>query len=203
VTALRKGPNGDFVYVVNEDRTVALRNVTRGEAGVDNVAITNGLELGEQVVTEGGDRLKDGARVQTSVERPAGAASGAASGGRGRRGGSGASGAGGAHGAGSDAAAAATPAGSGAGSGAASARGPGPAAPVATAPSTPATAAPIALPTAEQRQRLLDQAKDDPEQLERRKRFLEALDRGDAAALERWQQMAARRREGGGSGPAQ
>jgi len=92
VTALRHGPNGDFVYVVNEDKTVALRNVTRGEAGVDDVAIATGLELGEQVVTEGGDRLKDGARVQTSVDRPAGAASGAASGARGRRG-NGASGA--------------------------------------------------------------------------------------------------------------
>ncbi len=77
VTALRHGPNGDFVYVVGEDKTVALRNVTRGEAGVDNVAIATGLALGEQVVTEGGDRLKDGARVQTSVDRPAGAASGA------------------------------------------------------------------------------------------------------------------------------
>jgi len=96
VTALRHGPSGDFVYVVNEDKTVALRNVTRGEAGVDNVAITTGLELGEQVVTEGGDRLKEGSKVQTSVDRPAGAASGAASGGRGRRGfgASGASGAG-------------------------------------------------------------------------------------------------------------
>jgi membrane fusion protein, multidrug efflux system len=67
VTALRHGPNGDFVYVVNEDRTVSLRNVTRGEAGVDDIAIAIGLELGEQVVTEGGDRLKDGARIQTSV----------------------------------------------------------------------------------------------------------------------------------------
>jgi multidrug efflux system membrane fusion protein len=58
-----------------------------------------------------------------------------------------------------------------------------------------------ALPTPEQRQRMLDAVKDDPEQLERRKRFLEALDHGDAAALERWQQMAARRREGGGPTP--
>ena len=93
VTALRHGPNGDFVYVVNEDKTVSLRNVTRGEAGVDNVSIASGLELGEQVVTEGGDRLKDGARIQTSVDRPAGAASGAASGARGGRRGQGASGA--------------------------------------------------------------------------------------------------------------
>ena len=201
VTALRHGPNGDFVYVVGDDKTVALRAVTRGEAGVDNVAITRGLALGEPVVTEGGDRLKDGARVQTSVDRPAGAASGAASGGRGRRD----RGASAAHG--GDAAGASGAAAAAAGSGAAA---PGVAvaaadaaasrAPAASGPATPA--AQVALPTPEQRQRLLDAAKDDPQQLERRKRFLEALDRGDAAALERWQQQqAAKRREGGSVAP--
>ena len=82
VTALRHGPTGDFVYVLNSDSTVALRNVTRGEANVDTVAITIGLEAGEQVITEGADRLKDGARVQTAADRPAGAASGASAPGR-------------------------------------------------------------------------------------------------------------------------
>jgi multidrug efflux system membrane fusion protein len=77
VTALRHGPNGDFVYVVNPQRVVALRPVTAGISGVSDVAITKGLAVGEQVVTEGGDRLKDGARVQTSADRPAGPASGA------------------------------------------------------------------------------------------------------------------------------
>jgi membrane fusion protein, multidrug efflux system len=48
---------------------------------------------------------------------------------------------------------------------------------------------------------MLDAAKNDPEQLERRKRFLDALDHGDAAALARWQQMGARRRDGGGAAP--
>ncbi|MHB8668679.1 MAG: efflux RND transporter periplasmic adaptor subunit, partial [Burkholderiales bacterium] len=72
VTALRHGPNGDFVYVVNPQRVVALRPVTAGISGVTDVAITKGLAVGEQVVTEGGDRLKDGARVQTSADRPAG-----------------------------------------------------------------------------------------------------------------------------------
>ena len=71
VIALRHGPNGDFVYVVNADRTVSLRNVTAGVSGVNDVAITTGLALGEVVVTEGGDRLKDGAKIQTSAERPA------------------------------------------------------------------------------------------------------------------------------------
>ena len=71
VIALRHGPSGDFVYVVNADRTVTLRNVTAGISGVNDVAITKGLAVGEQVVTEGGDRLKDGAKIQTSADRPA------------------------------------------------------------------------------------------------------------------------------------
>ena len=109
VTALRHGPNGDYVYVLKVDSTVAQRTVTRGESSVDNVAITSGLAAGEQVVTEGGDRLKDGARVQTTVDRPAappaGAASGERRGHRGERGGAGGGGrreggAGGAEGAG-------------------------------------------------------------------------------------------------------
>ncbi|MBO9513359.1 MAG: efflux RND transporter periplasmic adaptor subunit [Variovorax sp.] len=71
VTAVRTGPNGPFVYVVNEDRTVSMRQVKRGEATVDLVAITDGVKEGELVVTEGGDRLKDGARVQLQGEKPA------------------------------------------------------------------------------------------------------------------------------------
>lgn len=166
VTALRHGPNGDFVYVVNADNTVALRNVTRGEASVDDIAIATGLELGEQVVTEGGDRLKEGSRIKTSVERPPGA--GASTGARSDR--------------------------------LASAPLPSPAS--VAAASSP-SAAHRALPTPEQRQRMLDSVKDNPEQLERRKRFLEALDRGDPAALERWQQMETHRRDGGGAPPSQ
>jgi multidrug efflux system membrane fusion protein len=50
---------------------------------------------------------------------------------------------------------------------------------------------------------MLDSAKDDPEQFARRKKFLEDLDKGDPAALERWQRMGDRtggpRREGGGA----
>jgi multidrug efflux system membrane fusion protein len=86
VTALRHGPNGDFVYVLGDDRTVSQAAVTQGVSTVDSVQITQGLEVGERVITEGGDRLKDGAKVQL----PGDAASGP------RRGASGASGASGA-----------------------------------------------------------------------------------------------------------
>jgi membrane fusion protein, multidrug efflux system len=94
VTALRTGPNGDFVYVLNDDRTVTFRAVQRGVATNDVIAVTKGLQAGERVVTEGGDRLKDGARVQLASERPASGASGAFGGRRGASGASGASGSG-------------------------------------------------------------------------------------------------------------
>jgi multidrug efflux system membrane fusion protein len=76
VNAVRHGGNGDYVYVVNTaDRKVALRAVKRGQATVDKVQIVSGLEAGEKVVTEGADRLKDGASVTLPGEarRPGGA----------------------------------------------------------------------------------------------------------------------------------
>jgi len=77
VTAVRHGSGGDFVYVLNPaERTVAQRPVQRGQATVDKIEIVSGLKPGEQVITEGGDRLKDGARVNLPTDRPAGAAGG-------------------------------------------------------------------------------------------------------------------------------
>ncbi len=180
VTALRHGPNGDFVYIVNDDHTVSMRSVRSGLAGVDDVEITQGLAVGEQVVTEGGDRLKDGARVLTSADHAAGGASGAR-GGHGRHGAASAAG------------------GGGAGRPASGGGAPSSAAPGARTGAAAVPAEPLALPTAEQRQRMLDAVKDDPEQLTRRQQFLEALDRGDPAALQRWRQLASHRREGAGA----
>jgi multidrug efflux system membrane fusion protein len=71
VTALRHGSNGDFVYVLNTvERTASLRPVTRGQATVDKVEITSGLRVGEKVITEGADRLKDGAKVTLPGDKP-------------------------------------------------------------------------------------------------------------------------------------
>jgi multidrug efflux system membrane fusion protein len=67
-SAVRRGaPNGvvsTFVYVVNPDHTVKVRPVTLGVVDGERVAVTQGLSAGEVVVTEGGDRLRDGAEVQ-------------------------------------------------------------------------------------------------------------------------------------------
>ncbi len=65
--AVRRGaPNGvvtTFVYVVGSDRTVKVRPVTLGVVDGERVAVTKGINIGEVVVTEGGDRLRDGAQV--------------------------------------------------------------------------------------------------------------------------------------------
>jgi multidrug efflux system membrane fusion protein len=78
VAALRHGNEGDFVFVLNPDRTVSQRPVTAGQATVDKVQIATGLKPGEQVVTEGADRLKDGARVTLPGDAPAAGPGGAA-----------------------------------------------------------------------------------------------------------------------------
>jgi multidrug efflux system membrane fusion protein len=73
VTALRHASKGDYVFVVNAaDRTVAQRAVKRGQATADKVEIVSGLSAGEQVITEGADRLNDGDKVTLPGDNPAG-----------------------------------------------------------------------------------------------------------------------------------
>lgn len=63
VNAVRHGAKGDFVWILKEDKTVTMRSITRGEATVDKVQIASGVQAGEKVITEGADRLKEGAHV--------------------------------------------------------------------------------------------------------------------------------------------
>lgn len=72
VTALRHGSQGDYVYVLKADKTVQQRAVTRGQATVDKIQVVSGLQAGEQVITEGADRLKDGAKVVLPGDRQGG-----------------------------------------------------------------------------------------------------------------------------------
>jgi multidrug efflux system membrane fusion protein len=66
-SAVRRGaPNGvvsTFVYLVNPDHKVTVRPVTLGVVDGERVAVTQGLSAGDMVVTEGGDRLREGADV--------------------------------------------------------------------------------------------------------------------------------------------
>ncbi|MBK5203980.1 MAG: efflux RND transporter periplasmic adaptor subunit, partial [Polaromonas sp.] len=77
VTALRHGSTGDYVYVLNAaERTVSLRPVQPGRATTEKIVITSGVQAGERVITEGADRLKDGASVVLPGDSPKGAGGG-------------------------------------------------------------------------------------------------------------------------------
>src|SRR6266699_993039 len=89
--AVVRGGQGTFVYVVKEDRTVALRKVGVGLAEGDSLSVESGLAPGELVVVEGSDRLRDGAKVEIpdAARRAAAAEGGAGKGGKGGKDGKG------------------------------------------------------------------------------------------------------------------
>jgi multidrug efflux system membrane fusion protein len=68
VAAIQRGPPGAFVYLVKADDTVAIRVVETGVTDGEKIAVTKGLEIGEQVVIDGVDRLRDGSKIR----RPSG-----------------------------------------------------------------------------------------------------------------------------------
>ena len=70
--AIQLGAPGSYVYVVNtSDSTVSVRVVKTGPNDGQRTAILSGIELGETVVTDGVDRLYDGAKVQLPGKTPA------------------------------------------------------------------------------------------------------------------------------------
>ena len=66
--AIQRGAQGAYVYVVQPDQTVKLVNVTTSVVSGERTAVTAGATAGNQVVVDGMDRLRDGARI-TLVDR--------------------------------------------------------------------------------------------------------------------------------------
>jgi multidrug efflux system membrane fusion protein len=63
VTAVQNGPEGQYVYVVSANQTVAMRPIKVGRSDGTTVVITSGLRPNEIVVTDGQLRLMPGAHV--------------------------------------------------------------------------------------------------------------------------------------------
>lgn len=66
VTAVRSSLQGDYVYVIDDAQLAHMRPVTQGLVTAEQVLITDGLQDGEWVVSEGGDRVKDGEKVKVA-----------------------------------------------------------------------------------------------------------------------------------------
>jgi multidrug efflux system membrane fusion protein len=70
-SALQRGPDGLFTYVVGPDSTVAVAQLSAGEPSDGIVVVDKGLNAGDRVVTSNQYRLQPGARVRAAAA-PAG-----------------------------------------------------------------------------------------------------------------------------------
>jgi len=77
--AVQSGAPGDYVYLVNEDQTVSVHKVALGPSDGKNTVILSGLSVGQTVVTDGMDRLSDGAKIKLAGAKPASAGNAPAS----------------------------------------------------------------------------------------------------------------------------
>ncbi len=73
VPAIQRGPSGTYVFAIEDGKT-AMRLVTVAQQTDKEAVLTKGLEAGQQVVTNGFARLRDGSRVSTDTPAPAGKA---------------------------------------------------------------------------------------------------------------------------------
>jgi multidrug efflux system membrane fusion protein len=75
VAAIQRGQPGIFVYLVKADDTVEIRVIELGATDGERVAVTKGLQVGDQVVIDGTDRLREGAKIRKPSAGPRGGSS--------------------------------------------------------------------------------------------------------------------------------
>jgi multidrug efflux system membrane fusion protein len=68
--AIQRGAPGTFVYTVNPDSTVSVKPIKLGVAQGERQAVLSGIAAGDMVVTDGVDRLRDGAKVVLPGAQP-------------------------------------------------------------------------------------------------------------------------------------
>jgi multidrug efflux system membrane fusion protein len=72
VPAVQRGEPGTFVYLINPDNTVSVRPIKVGPVDGNYQAVLSGLNPGDRVVTDGTDRLRDGAPVTLPAQQASG-----------------------------------------------------------------------------------------------------------------------------------
>ncbi len=65
--AIQRNEQGSAVWLVRPDDTVSLRPVKTGPTDGTTTAVESGLQAGERVVTDGVDRIREGAKVEVIV----------------------------------------------------------------------------------------------------------------------------------------
>jgi multidrug efflux system membrane fusion protein len=67
-SGVQRGTHGTFVYLVKPDKTVAVQDVVTGPADGDDISVAKGVALGDQVVVDGADSLRDGSKIDIASE---------------------------------------------------------------------------------------------------------------------------------------
>jgi multidrug efflux system membrane fusion protein len=70
-SALERGPDGVFTYLVQPDSTIKVALLTAGEQNGDLVVIEKGLQAGDRVVTSNQYRLQPGSLIRANAPRVA------------------------------------------------------------------------------------------------------------------------------------
>src|SRR5271170_4039876 len=68
---------GSFVYVVKDDNTVIVRKIVTGASDATRTVVSEGLAIGDKVVTDGADRLREGSKVKLAGAKSDGGQAGA------------------------------------------------------------------------------------------------------------------------------
>ena len=69
-SAVQRGPNGTFVYVVSDDNKAVMRTIRVQKQDENQTVIASGVTTGERVVTTGFVQLTDGKAVTVSSDNP-------------------------------------------------------------------------------------------------------------------------------------
>jgi len=62
--SIQRGPQGTYVFALKPDKTVEIRPVTVSFNGGGFTAVSSGVAQGDQVITDGQDRLQNGSAVE-------------------------------------------------------------------------------------------------------------------------------------------
>lgn len=67
--AIQRGPQGTYVYVVQNGNTAKIQNVTIDLSEGNSTGLTSGVNPGDVVVTDGQDKLQDGSKVTATFSQ--------------------------------------------------------------------------------------------------------------------------------------
>jgi len=69
--AVQRGQPGTFVYLIKPDDTVTVRKIKLGPQEGERIAVKDGLAVGDRVVMDGADKLREGSKIVLRQETPA------------------------------------------------------------------------------------------------------------------------------------